>query len=252
MSGSWRHVSASVAGTSHLRDGRPCQDASVCVTLLDDERRELLVAAVSDGAGSAAHSDVGSALACSLFVDELRALLETGGSVADVTPDFARDWLRRFAAEIAVRAEAMESTPRELACTLLAAAVSEDRAVFLQVGDGAIVFATEEEPGALDVAVWPQQGEYANVTFFATDPSAADRISHRVVEQRVDRLAVFSDGLQMLALSFADQSAFQPSSNRCSGPWRELRRRPWPSWGSRWRRSSARPGSTRARTTTRV
>ncbi|WP_264660494.1 PP2C family serine/threonine-protein phosphatase [Azospirillum canadense] len=210
MSLSWRSVSTSAAGTSHLRDGRPCQDASVCVTLLDDEGCETLVAVVSDGAGSAAHSDIGSGLACSLFVDELRALLETGGSVADVTPDFTRDWLRRFSAEIAVRAEAMECSPRELACTLLGAVVSESRAVFLQVGDGAIVFSTAQEPDAMEVAVWPQQGEFANVTFFATDLTAGDRIAHRAVEERIDRLAMFSDGLQMLALSFADRSAFRP------------------------------------------
>ncbi|MCW2242294.1 hypothetical protein M2351_006950 [Azospirillum canadense] len=180
------------------------------MTLLDDEGCETLVAVVSDGAGSAAHSDIGSGLACSLFVDELRALLETGGSVADVTPDFTRDWLRRFSAEIAVRAEAMECSPRELACTLLGAVVSESRAVFLQVGDGAIVFSTAQEPDAMEVAVWPQQGEFANVTFFATDLTAGDRIAHRAVEERIDRLAMFSDGLQMLALSFADRSAFRP------------------------------------------
>ena len=210
MTATWRHVSASVAGTSHLRDGRSCQDACACVVLIDDDRRDVLVAAVSDGAGSASHSDLGSGLACTLFVEEIRALLATGGSVADVTLDFGRDWLRSFANEIGVRAEALGVRPRDLACTFLAIVVNEDRAVFLQVGDGAMVFSMDDASDALQVAVWPQNGEYENVTFFATDPGAADHLACHLVEGRIDRVALFSDGLQRLALSYADRSAFPP------------------------------------------
>ena len=52
----WRALGASVRGTSHEKTGQPCQDAH-CLELLPDGS---LVAAVADGAGSAALGEVGA------------------------------------------------------------------------------------------------------------------------------------------------------------------------------------------------
>lgn len=64
----WAIARASVASTSHGKTGLPCQDASdhLVVGSADDE---ILVCVVCDGAGSAAHSDVGSTLAAQTFIE---------------------------------------------------------------------------------------------------------------------------------------------------------------------------------------
>jgi serine/threonine protein phosphatase PrpC len=64
----WRVVGASVAGTSHTRLGIPCQDSNLSEILPSG----FLVAVVADGAGSAAHADVGSQLAVKTVINEAR------------------------------------------------------------------------------------------------------------------------------------------------------------------------------------
>lgn len=142
----WKFIFASVVGTSHAKSESPCQDASHCRLLKTSDGSPVLVAVVSDGAGSALRSEVGSALTCSLFVEEMKSLFELGGAVRDITPDFARGWLIRLHNEIALRAEAEELKPRDFASTVLAAVVGLDLAAFIQIGDGAIVIAAQEEP----------------------------------------------------------------------------------------------------------
>ena len=59
----WRVASASVIGTRHLKQQTPCQDYSLCSTTED-----RLICAVSDGAGTASHADVGARIAATYFV----------------------------------------------------------------------------------------------------------------------------------------------------------------------------------------
>ena len=67
----WMVSGGSVTGTSHRRVGLPCQDSSsYCIA------GEVLIAAVADGAGSAALSDVGSTLAAETSVRTAERLLK--------------------------------------------------------------------------------------------------------------------------------------------------------------------------------
>jgi len=206
----WKFIFASVIGTSHTKAGTPCQDASACRLLKSADGSSVLVAVVADGAGSARKSGVGAALACSLFVEEMSSLFDLGGAVREITPDFVKSWLTRFHNEVMLRAEAEELKPRDFACTLLAAVVGTDSAVFLQIGDGAIVVLSQEEPDEYGHVFWPQQGEYANVTNFATDPTAHEKLEHSLVNRRIDEVAIFSDGLQSLALHYESRMAHTP------------------------------------------
>ena len=74
-----------------------------------------------------------------------------------------------------------------------------------QIGDGAIVV----DDGELRPATWPAQGEYANSTHFLTDGDALDNVQCAVLGP-VRRIALFSDGLQALALHYASRAAHEP------------------------------------------
>lgn len=67
----WRVAAASVCGSSHEKTGQPCQDALYWEVLPDG----TLLAAVADGAGSAAHSDIGAAVATQATVKSLASAL---------------------------------------------------------------------------------------------------------------------------------------------------------------------------------
>ena len=96
-------------------------------------------------------------------------------------------------------AAANRTTPRQLACTFLAAIVGVGWVAFAQVGDGVIVF---DGPGGYELAFWPDNGEYANTTRFLTEDDYRANLRVEIVERQVTELAVLTDGLQMLALDF--------------------------------------------------
>jgi hypothetical protein len=168
----------------------------------------VLIAALADGAGSAERGDVGAALACALFSSEIAALLAGGGRVDMVDRVFLTGLLERHLAHVGLHTRADQLSPRAFASTLLGAVVGDNTAVFFQIGDGAIVIGGDS--AAYDWVFWPQEGEYANLTHFATDPDAPERITVRLVEKRIEQVALFSDGLQRLALHYASQTAHAP------------------------------------------
>jgi serine/threonine protein phosphatase PrpC len=100
----WRYAHASVKGTSHEKSGKACQDSSACIVVQDLRGNSVLVTVASDGAGSAQHSEIGSALTCSLFVDEMKAFFDTGNDIKMLSRDFYLEWIQRLQQEIAFRA----------------------------------------------------------------------------------------------------------------------------------------------------
>lgn len=208
---SWRYASSSVIGTSHKKAGKTCQDFSECVLLPTENGDMVLVAVASDGAGSAKCSELGSELACSLFVDEMRAFIECGNEIKQLTREFFEEWLIRFQHEVTVRADGLGFIPRDFACTFLAAVLSNDCAAFAQIGDGAIVTDNPEEPDTYTWVFWPQQGEYENTTYFATDINVNKALQFDLYVGRTsNEIAVFTDGLQRLALHYQTQSVHSP------------------------------------------
>jgi hypothetical protein len=201
----WRHAAASVLGTAHVKLGLPCQDAHRCSVQQSAGGEPVLIAVVCDGAGSAARAEDGSRLASRLAHDEIAAALAGGSGVRGITRGWVEDWLIRFHAEIAELARAEERQSRDFACTLLAAVVGSDCAVFFQIGDGVIVVAEDED--AYRWIFWPDTGEYENVTFFATEPDACNHLQFELAERRIDEVAVLSDGLQRLALHYQSRTA---------------------------------------------
>lgn len=203
----WRAVGASVVGTSHVKTGAPCQDSHRVEILGGAEPIVVMVA--SDGAGSASRSEFGSAIACQEMTDNIGLYFEEGGRLADITREMATGWLENAAVALSEEAAAGGVEVREYACTLLVAIVSENHAVFLQVGDGAIVFGSRGEDDWC-LMVWPQHGEYINTTCFLTDPAARANFEFCSTKQPVDEIAVFTDGIEALVLHFATRSVHSP------------------------------------------
>jgi protein phosphatase 2C-like protein len=201
----WRLLQQSLEGTSHRRSATPCQD-SCEGTATCPGQESFLVVACSDGAGSAGLSQEGSALACRRFVQVACEALEREGPEAVRDPERIRDWYRQVRRALEEEAARREVPLRELSCTLLTAVVGEHAAVFAQVGDGAIV--VREGEGYVPI-FWPQVGEYANATWFVTSADL-EQVLQVASREPVDEVALFTDGLQMLALHFASRSVHRP------------------------------------------
>lgn len=188
----WRVVGASVQGTSHRRAGLPCQDAHGWTTL----RGGAVALAAADGAGSAAHAERGAAVATEAALAAIR-----DGWSADPTADAGDLLARALAAGLAavdIAAAELGTEPRELATTLLLAVLHPAGVAAAQVGDGAVV--AEDEDGAMHALTLPPRSEFANETVFLTSPGALAGAATAAWARPARRVALFTDGLQGLAL----------------------------------------------------
>ena len=199
----WRYAGASVIGTAHLkRDNPECQDAHICA---EHPALDLLFCVASDGAGSAARPQQGSAVTVEFVAEAIR------NAPMDIVlcRAFAAKTLQGLRIRLQEQAAADNAQLTDYNCTLLVAIIAPERAAFWQIGDGALCFrpAAAEE---LTVAFWPYKGEYANVTRFLTGPDAEDALCFHAEVGRVEDLAVFTDGIERLALDFGAHRVHQP------------------------------------------
>lgn len=207
VSARWRIASASVIGSAHVAAGLPCQDRHASM-LLPTESGDILLAAVADGAGSAAYAEAGAAIAVETILSLAEEHLAADPEGIALTDGLAREWISNVASTLVLTAEEAGVALEEYASTLLAAFVGNDWCAFLQVGDGAIVASTPE--GGWSLISWPQHGEFANSTTFLTSKGAAARAFFEMRHVRIDDLTMFSDGLENLVLDKAMRRAHGP------------------------------------------
>ena len=196
----WSLIGASVEGNSHKKTGLPCQDAfQYTVT-----ESGWAVIAVSDGAGSAPLSHHGSETAVRHAVEELKKKLD---SVTDLSEQVAlsesalNQILVLSLEAVKQKAEVLEASYKDLACTLLLVAVSSAELYSIQVGDGAIVF--ENEEGVLKSLTKPANpDEYVNVASFLTSGSGIQSADYNHVEGRNKSVAVFTDGIELMVTKY--------------------------------------------------
>ena len=201
----WRVVNASEVGTSHVGVNRPCEDSSWASVDVTSAGLEVLSIFVSDGAGSAARGGAGAEMAVQAAADFIADKLsqpELGFS-----DELAVDLVAAVRERIYDAAGAEGLTARDFACTLLGVISSKVGTVVLQVGDGGVVI---DVGAGLEVPVVPMAGEYANMTHFVTDEDAITVLVTKLYETAASRVAVFSDGLQRLALNMATNTAHEP------------------------------------------
>jgi hypothetical protein len=105
---------------------------------------------------------------------------------------------------VAAQAKSHEGDPRDYACTLVFIVAGAQQTICGQIGDGAIIV---NDGASLDVALWPDTGEYANQTFFVTQDDSHLRLQVKQYGPIQD-FVLFSDGLQRLALDETERTAF--------------------------------------------
>jgi hypothetical protein len=203
----WRLAAASVTGSSHVRLGLPCQDSATAKVFHDADDNEVLVVVVSDGAGSASRAEIGSSIACSTVAEAAEVYFAAGGRLEAIDLEVATSWLHMVQKAIANRAEEDIGTARDYACTLLVSVVGQDSSAIMQIGDGAIVVS---DGAGWSWVHWPQRGEFANTTYFATDETAEKSLAFDFCRGRIEEIAVFSDGIEPLVLEYTTQTVFAP------------------------------------------
>lgn len=203
---SWQAFGASVQGVGHKRLKLPCQDACHWQVLPSGG----VICAVADGLGSSAKAEVGAEIVITVVVAELNQSLptleeqpseEAIAKILCAAVQSARSALEQRATDCSVPLH-------EFATTLLVACSTDTWSGIAQIGDGAIVGYWRD--GRLECLSLPQHGEYINETIPLTADNALSRLDVKSWQAPLAALALFSDGLQSLAINLQQGSPHPP------------------------------------------
>lgn len=186
----YRVASARIAGSSHSATSTPCQDfaAGQCT-------KQMAAAALADGAGSRALSEFG---AQAVVKSSLRLLTAQFDALYEMCSRDINEARRHVHAHLMLSLQRQAARQAcaigELASTLLFVAHKGERFLAGHLGDG--VIAQVDCNGVVSALSNPENGEYANTTYFVTDSSAAQKIRlyHGAPSQRHSGFALMSDG----------------------------------------------------------
>ncbi len=200
---SWRVFAASARGSAHAAHGLPCQDASAHAV-----HGELLLGVVCDGAGSAVASDVG---ATRIARGMVRALadraheLPTRDDHAGFTA-WIGDLLAAERAALEAHATATGRALADFAATVVGVVAWPDGGWFFHLGDGAGV-ARHADGRTLSS---PENGEYANETFFLTGTAWREHLRITPIATPMRSVLLMTDGAMPFALAKGGQDVFIP------------------------------------------
>ena len=155
-------------GESHIKNGLPCQDRCAVKMI---ENTNFLVAAIADGVGSCALSDLGAYIAVHAAINYLESALlsdqEDEFSIPKAEDEIIGDLLRgvmKFAYdEVEKAAVEMEQLLYSLQSTLTVALYDGSTLYFAHAGDDGIVVLRED--GMLKLASARHKGEEASSVF---------------------------------------------------------------------------------------
>ncbi len=208
----WRWATASQIGTSHVRLGTRKQDALRCF-LTGEDSSPVLCAIVCDGAGSAEYGGQGASLVCRILSVSIREHFRSAREIP--TEDQVWAWIDLARDSLAVAAERKATRRQAFATTLVMLVATPEKILTVHVGDGAIV--AREKSGVWRALSWPESGEYASTTYFVTeDPAPKVRILSVPVE--FDAIAIFTDGIENLALDHKAMTPHEPFFRNMMSP----------------------------------
>lgn len=170
----WKVIACAVQGPSHREDETSCQD-QFAFDIIDDR----LIAVVSDGAGSAAASEIGAALTAEVLVEQIGLIaLDPAKDPPEIWRphlEAAIETLRTRLAQVA-RETGRNSDLKDFHATLVAVVATPNGGLFIHIGDGTAQAAGAQSGDNVGdclapmAASPPENGEEANTTFFVTLP----------------------------------------------------------------------------------
>jgi serine/threonine protein phosphatase PrpC len=110
----WSWIGACSTGSSHIKSGIECQDSGACIEVPCGESTAL-IAVVSDGAGSAQYSSIGSRAVVRTMTRQVADFVRSSSASPIFTEELAREWLDAARDRISAIASTMDSKPRDFA-----------------------------------------------------------------------------------------------------------------------------------------
>jgi hypothetical protein len=196
----WKTIGVSVPGFAHQAEGAPCEDFHAIASFANGR----LVAVVSDGAGSAPRAVEGAKMICEGLVGHLAPHATKLGQGSDIQSEenSVRSWVAEGIESVRTKiAEISAGDPLSaFHATLVGAIAGPDGGFFFHLGDGA-AFAACAEDFSQNILSHPENGEYANETYFFTQADWQEHLRLKRFDRQFDLLILMSDGVTPFALA---------------------------------------------------
>jgi len=197
----WKYAYATKIGTSHLNNNTVCQDTSMCSNFFDLDKNSIMLAVISDGAGSALYGDISSQCVCYSFIKYVKNKLKYK-NLNDFTNVDYQEFITQYTKETSELAQKRNTPLSNFNCTFLGFVSDGNISIFFQVGDGAIVTQINKE---WKTVFLPDKGEFANTTNFITNYDRHKSFHFKKIDDTPDFIVLFSDGIEHLVLKNGDQ-----------------------------------------------
>ena len=210
-----RVFAASAIGKSHIDGGIPCQDAFAFHCMED-----VLLAAVCDGAGSAALSHVGANTVASTLVAALAARYQSGEHLHLLDADAFKQEIEAMVSDARANLETLAKNENtalaDYSATLVGVVTSGKQGYFFHIGDG-LAIAQSAAPETGSIISLPENGEYANETYFITGAEWSTHLRITPITKPIEMLALMSDGAMPFVMSKGNSDFFRPFIDPVAG-----------------------------------
>lgn len=187
MQGSFKTI-----GEDHIKRDEPCQDAAIHF-----QKNNFYLIAVSDGAGSAKHSELGSRMLLTLLAE----LFSFENWDKTYSLDNVKILVKKSIDSFRTESAALKRGSKlgDYACTLVGVLGSKGgKYISFHIGDGAII--SIEESNAKLVSN-PENGEYANETYFVTSSNWEEHLRFGSGDIEKGTVMVMTDGVTPFAIA---------------------------------------------------
>jgi len=201
MDKNWIVAKASVIGNSHIKENLPCQDSHDYKFFSDEN---FGIAVVSDGAGSADFSDLGSIIVVKQAIEHFSKLIKTENFYAippeeNIWKEKSIEVFKNIFEEIKKHGENEKINYKSLAATAIVVAIMPYGIIATHIGDGRAGYLNDK--GEWLSCITPYKGELANETVFITSDfwekeNLEQFIESRVIQDSVVAFTLLSDGCE--------------------------------------------------------
>jgi hypothetical protein len=197
----WLVAKASVIGNSHITEKIPCQD-SHGYKFFNEEN--FGIAVVSDGAGSADFSDLGSIKVVELAIEKFSKLIRLyefykAAPEEIIWKEKSIQTFKEIFTELKFFAEEVKIDYKALAATVIVLAIMPYGIITAHIGDGRAGYLNEK--GEWFSCITPYKGELANETVFITsdfwDKDNIDQfVESRIIQDSISAFTLLTDGCE--------------------------------------------------------
>jgi len=203
----WKVFFASAAGKNHLDGNAPCQDSGHYRVV-----HGVFIGVVCDGAGSASDGREGADFFATRLTERIAGSVESGQWAAldiEAMRQFLQTAIHAVREQLQAHVQDSQRSLRDFACTLVGCVSARAGGCFFHIGDGYAVYRGDAGSSVLS---HPENGEYADQTYFVTDEQWREhlRVTPLGAVNRGGLIGLMSDGTSPFAIDRLRTGFFGP------------------------------------------